>query len=290
MLSAHRPERIAQILGLEPGHEAHLLSAAEIAALLVHPQGGLKDVPAGARVMPLVNKVETAVQFEAATQIARQVLQEPRIKQVVIGAVKREQPVKAVARRVTAVVLAAGESRRMGRTKQLLPWGDTTMLGQVLRNLKATAVHDILVVSGHDAEKIESTAAAEGVHAIRNARYVSGEMLSSLQTAVAQLPAHIDAVLVMLADQPQITPQIIDALLYAYWRGQNTIVAPIYAGKRGNPVLIDRAHFAELLTLPPDAAPRDLLKQNPVQLVPAATDAVLRDLDEWEIYMAERPQ
>lgn len=287
---AHRPERIAQILNIQPGDiDQYLLSEADIADLLVDPNGGLKGVPPDSEAIVLINKVETAVQLHSARKIAHHILQNPRIKQVVIGALKAKQPIVEVQRRVTAVVLAAGQSKRMGQTKQLLPWGDTTVLGQVLRNLKATAVHDILVISGHEAEKIEAITADKDISVIRNPHFAFGEMLSSLQTAVAHLPAHIQAVLVMLADQPQVTPDIIDQLLYAYWQGQDKIIAPIYAGKRGNPVLIDRAHFAELLDLPVGAAPRDLLKRHSTLLVSVDSEFVLKDLDDWERYLAERP-
>ena len=266
-----------------------MLTEAEIAAVLAHPAGGLKGIPPSADVIVLINKVETAVQLQSAYKIAHYVLQQSRIKRVIIAVLKKDQPVRAVVRRVKAVVLAAGQSVRMGQTKQLLPWGGTTMLGQVLRNLKKSAVYDILVVTGHEAEKIEALAAAEDIAAIRNTQYAIGEMLSSLQTAVAQLPLHIDAVLVMLADQPQVTPDIIDQLLHAYWQGQDTIIAPTFNSERGNPVLIDRAHFVELLALPLGAAPRDLIKRHPVQLVEVAADSVLRDLDEWGRYVEERP-
>ena len=289
-VTAHRPEKIAALLNLPLDlMQQHLLTEAEIAAVLVHPAGGFKGVPSAAAVIPLINKVETAVQLQSARKISRHLLQHPRIKQVVIGALKTKPPVVEVQRRATAVVLAAGQSKRMGQTKQLLPWGDTTVLGQVLRNVKKSAIHDILVISGHEAEKIEAIATAEGISTIHNPRYEFGEMLSSLQTAVTHLPPHIDAVLVILADQPQVTPSIIDQLLSAYWQGQNKLVAPVFNGQRGNPVLIDRMHFAELLDLPVGAAPRDLLKRYPVQHVPVEMDAVLKDLDEWATYVRERP-
>lgn len=287
---AHRPEIAARILTLAPEDIDHYsLDAADIATLLIDQTGGLKAVPPNAEVIVLINKVETAVQLQSAYKIAHYVLQQSRIKRVIIAALKKDQPVRAVVRRVTAVVLAAGQSVRMGRTKQLLPWGDTTILGQVLRNLKGSAVYDILVVSGHEAEKIEALAAVEDIAAIRNTQYAIGEMLSSLQTAVVQLPPYIDAVLVMLADQPQITPDIIDQLLHVYWQGQAKLIAPSFEGKRGNPVLIDRAHFVELLALPAGAAPRDLLKRHPARLVPLDSDTILLDLDEWERYVGERP-
>ena len=94
----------------------------------------------------------------AAREIARLTLQEPRIERVVLGAMQENEPVREVWGRITAVVLAAGESKRMGQTKQVLPWRNTTVLGQVLQNLQASSIHDILVVSGHDAEDVEAVA------------------------------------------------------------------------------------------------------------------------------------
>lgn len=296
---AHRPERVARLLDSEQWtvnseqyEVSDRLSVEAVARLLTHAQGGLKYVPDGARVIPFVNKVETDAQLAAAREVAGYMLRTPRVAQVVIGAARRERPVCEVHKRVTAVVLAAGESKRMGeQTKQLLPWGETTVLGQTLRNLKQTASHDIVVVSGHKAGAVEAAAAAEAVPAIYNPQYASGEMLSSLQTAVRLLPADRAAVLVMLADQPMVEPATIDRLLAAYWQGQGELIAPVYEGRRGNPVLIGRSHFEELLALPPGAAPRDLLKKHgdELYLVSVGSDSVVRDLDRPEEYERWRP-
>ena len=285
----HRPEEAAKLLQLSVSSEQWSVNS--IATLMTHPQGGLKGVPDGARVVPFINKVETAMQLRAARQIAQQLLQSPRIERVVIGAAKSDQPVREVQQRVTAVILAAGEGKRMGQTKQLLPWGSTTVLGQTIRNLQQTAVHTIWVVSGHNAEAVEAIAAAENVYSVRNTQYATGEMLSSLQTAVRQLPPNMTAVLVMLADQPMVQPETLDQILAAYWQGQGDLIAPIYGGRRGNPVLIGQKYFAELLTLPPGAAPRTLLRRyaDNLQLVTVPTDSILRDLDSPEQYEQERP-
>jgi molybdenum cofactor cytidylyltransferase len=150
-------------------------------------------------------------------------------------------------------------------------------------------VHDILVVTGAEAAKVEDIARAEGVPTLHNSRFATGEMLSSLQTAVAQLPANRSAVLVTLADQPMITALDIDLLLHAYWQRDDGVVAPEYNGRRGNPVLIDRRHFVELLALPAGAAPRDLLQRHLVTLVPALTESVLQDIDNLDDYERYRP-
>lgn len=194
-------------------------------------------------------------------------------------------------KRITAVVLAAGQGKRMGRTKQLLPWRETTVLGQTLRNLRASAVHDILVVVGHQAEEVAKEAAAIGVPFVHNPNYATGEMLSSLKVAVRHMDDDCAAVLVMLADQPMIAPQTINELLASFQRGEGELIAPVYEGKRGNPVLIGRRYFAELLELPADSAPRDLLRRHMAELilVPVTTDTVLRDLDEPAQYERWRP-
>ncbi len=179
----------------------------------------------------------------------------------------------------------------MGQTKQLLPWGDTTVLGQVLQNLKASSLHDSLVISGHEASAVEAVALAEDVEAVHNVHYNSGEMISSLQTAVRHLPTNTDAILVMLADQPLVTPAIIDHLLTAYRQGKGDIIAPVYNGQRGNPVLISRRFFPDLLALSPGSAPRDLLRRQPdaIHLVEIADESVLIDLDDPKTYQRWQP-
>ncbi|MEZ4646725.1 MAG: nucleotidyltransferase family protein, partial [Chloroflexota bacterium] len=256
----------------------------------------MKDVPPSARVIPVINKVETAVQLAAARQIATAVLRHPQttaqIPQVVLTAVKSEQPVREIHRRVAAVVLAAGESRRMGAAnKLLLPWGKTMVLGQVLAEVSGTAVYDTLIITGHEADTVAQIAAAHGMAAVHNPQYAAGEMLSSLQTAVRQLPPHVDAVLVILADQPLVTAAMMELLLAAYWQGTHDLIAPVYQGQRGNPVLIGRRFFPELLALPPGAAPRHLLRRHAAELhlVPMPDDAILLDMDDREAYERIRP-
>jgi len=287
---AHRPERVRHLLA-GSDLSSNRLTAEAIAHLITHPQGGLKNAPAEARIVPFINKVESSANLTAACLIARKMLHEPRVEGVVIGAAKQEPVVSEVVRRVTGVVLAAGEAQRMGRTKQLLPWGDTTILGQTIRQLQQSDVHDTLVVYGHEAAAVKEIAAAAGVPGVYNPDYAQGEMLSSLKTGVRHLPANCAAILVMLADQPMIEPEIINQLLQAYWRGEGELIAPTYEGQRGNPVLIGRDYFAELLELPPDSAPRLLLRrhQADLRLVPVSSDSVLRDLDQFEEYQHWRP-
>ncbi len=281
---AHRPELVKQRLQLPEATTQ--LQPQDVAQLIISKQGGLKNLPADARAIPLINKVENNAELAAARQIAQHILRTPHVSipQVVLGAMQSENPVREVHSPVTAVILAAGEAKRMGQTKQLLPWGNTTLLGQTIHNAQQSLVHDVLVISGHDAAKIEAVALAAGVRTIHNPAYAAGEMLSSLQTAVRQLPAAVTAVLVMLADQPMISPEIINQLLTAFWQGKGSLIAPQFNGQRGNPVLIGAAHFAELLQLPVGGAPRALFQQYQPTLIEVSSEAILTDLDTLEEY------
>lgn len=288
---AHRPELVCRLTGLQ---ENDLVTEEALATLLAHPQGGLKNVPAAARVVPLINKVEDARSLAAARRIAQRVLAYPdangRVQQVVLGAVQTEQPVREVMRRVTAVVLAAGEARRMGQLKQLLPWENRTVLGQTLRQVAGSLADDMLVVTGHEAKLVATEAARfageRPLRLVHNPQYQQGEMLSSLQAGVKELEAATTAVLVILADQPMVETDVYNQLLVAYWQGRGDLIVPVYKEQRGNPVLIGQRYFQELLALPAGSAPRALLQAHPHELVflPVQSDTVLRDLDTWAEY------
>ncbi|MCB0005471.1 MAG: nucleotidyltransferase family protein [Anaerolineales bacterium] len=187
---------------------------------------------------------------------------------------------------LVAIVLAAGRGRRMGQTKQLLPWGDSTVVAATLRQALASQADQVILVTGHEATAVAAAATGLDITILHNPDYEAGEMVSSLQVAVRMLPAGTRAILVLLADQPFIPPTILDALSHAYDAGAGSIIAPVYEGRRGNPVLIGAEHFAELLALPAGSAPRQLLQAHPgaVHLLPVDNEAILQDLDQPEQY------
>lgn len=293
--AAHRPELVCALTGLQ---ENEAITEAALVMLLTHEQGGLKGIPAEARVIPFLNKVESPASLAAARRIAAQVLRHKRIERVIIGAVQTSQAVQELHRPITAVILAAGQASRMGQLKQLLPWGETTILGQTLRQVAQSLVQEILVVTGHEAEavgnevrQVELAGGEMRPRLLHNPYYLQGEMLSSLQQAIRHLDSRTAAVLVVLADQPLVEPETYNEILLAYAQGYAGLIVPEYAGQRGNPVLIDRRYFGELLALPPGAAPRHLLQQHPHDLyaVPVSRESVIQDLDTPEVYERWRP-
>lgn len=181
---------------------------------------------------------------------------------------------------VAGLVLAAGLSRRMGQPKQLLPWGETTVLGQVLAHVSASALETIYVVTGHEATAVSAIAQSYNLPTIYNPNYKQG-MLTSLQAGIRAVGDEVTAVLVLLADQPLLQPEVINMVLAA----GHSLARPVdLLGKVGHPVLIGQPYFAQLLALPPSATPRHLLKHHPVHLIPVATSTIHQDLDTPEAY------
>src|SRR3990172_705632 len=104
---------------------------------------------------------------------------------------------------ITAIILAAGESKRMGEPKMLMPWGKSTVLQTVISTFQAAGVNDILVVTGGARDKIESLI-GKTVQTIFNEDYASGEMLNSIQVGLKEKMREASAALICLGDQPQI--------------------------------------------------------------------------------------
>lgn len=186
---------------------------------------------------------------------------------------------------IWAVVLAAGESRRMGTQKLLLPFGETTVLGAVLRTASASLVDRCLVVVGADRRAVRREAAPRGVEIAVNEDYRQG-MLSSIQAGFQALPEEARAAVIMLGDQPFLAPGTVDAVIDAYEAAGCGLVVPAFRGRRGHPVLVGLEYRNELLALDPAEGLRALMRAHSRQVRQAAvTDPnILRDLDTPEDY------
>lgn len=152
---------------------------------------------------------------------------------------------------VSAIVLAAGLSTRMGSVKPLARVGRKTMLERVLTTLQESRVDETVVVLGHAAELIRESVSFGTARTVMNASYQEG-MSSSIRLGLASVRADAVAALILLADQPFLKPETIDLLIEEYQRKRPEIVIPVYRGSRGNPVLVDRSLFMELSALTGD--------------------------------------
>lgn len=192
---------------------------------------------------------------------------------------------------IAALVLAAGLSRRMGRPKMLLPWGQVTVLGQVIETLQRASVQDILVVTGGEREQVERLLAPYGVRTVYNESFAQGEMLSSLQCGLrAQLP-QTEAVLICLGDQPQVEERTVRLICEEYRSRPSPLIVPSYRKRRGHPWLVGRAFWDELLRMHAPESPRDFLNRhaNEIRYLEMDTPTILQDLDTFEDYLKSRP-
>jgi molybdenum cofactor cytidylyltransferase len=226
-----------------------------------------------------------------ARLIARLILRSPRIYGVAIGSARGSDPVQEVQRSVGALVLAAGMSRRMGQPKVLMPWANgKSIIEHILDQLILARLDHISVVTGHRAAEVSAVAAKLDIPTVFNAEFATGEMLSSIKAGLRAMPEHIAAALIVLGDQPRIQPRVITQILSAYAESAHEIVAPSYKQRRGHPILIDRRLWAEILALPPDGTPRDVINAHTdrIAYVEVDTDSVLSDVDTPQEYAQER--
>lgn len=192
---------------------------------------------------------------------------------------------------VTALVLAAGLSRRMGRSKLLLPWAGATVLDQMLTQIKASSADAVCVVTGGYRERIEPIVAQHGLPHVYNPDFASGDMISSIQVGWRTL-AHSDGIMVTLADMPLLTAAIFDKLISTFRQQPDRIIIPTHHGEKGHPVILPAALMPELLALEPPTPPRTVIARHAERVceVQIGSAAILADIDTPEAYAMVRSQ
>jgi molybdenum cofactor cytidylyltransferase len=187
---------------------------------------------------------------------------------------------------IAAVVLAAGESRRMGSPKALLPYplpdgSETTFLEHLIGVFERSRAEPVAVVLGHDAKSIESSVTRTGVRWVVNERYREG-MLSSLRAGLDAVDAPgVEGVLVHPVDHPGVSSELVDELIASFEATGAPIVLPTHRGRRGHPVLFSRAVFGELRRAPEAVGARQVVwdHQNDLLEVEVPENGIAADVD-----------
>ena len=188
---------------------------------------------------------------------------------------------------VSAILLAAGESRRMGPVNKLtLPIDGQPLLRHSAYTLLASRLQGVVVVLGHEAEQAAQLLADLDVTLVTNERYEEGQM-SSVHRGLEAIPNACDGVMICLVDQPLLTAGDINILIEAFiHRERGSILVPIYRGRRGNPIVMSYAHRNEILGGERNLGCKRLIERNPVGVTTHEMDTehVVFDLDTPEDY------
>ena len=163
---------------------------------------------------------------------------------------------------IPALVLAAGKSTRMGRTKALLPLGDETFISRIVGTFRAAGVEDVVVVVGHDAERV--AAALDRLdpppRVVLNPGYESGQLSSILAGLRAVDRPGVTALLLTLVDVPLVSADTVRAVLARYRAEAAPVVRPVNGSRHGHPVLIDRQLFPLLRAANPATGAKPIVR------------------------------
>ena len=205
----------------------------------------------------------------------------------------REERTPQIGRRVAALVLAAGRSTRMGAVnKMLAEIGGKPLVRIAAGQAVASHAHPVIVVTGHEREKVEAALNGLPVRFVRNADYAEG-LGTSLKAGIAAVPEEADAVVVCLGDMPQVDAALINRLIAAFDPERGAlVVVPSIDGRRGNPVVWSRRFFHDLMTIQGDVGARHLIGNyaEVVVEVPVAGEAALTDVDTPESLLAVKAE
>lgn len=276
----HRPQAFARISGISPGDS---ISPEAIARALMNPNGGLKNIPPGARRIALLNQADTPALQASAGKIAYALLS---FYDSILVASLEQNEVYAVREQTAGIILAAGGSQRFGQTKQLLMWRGQPFVRVVAQTALEAGLSPVVVVTGAQAEAVEQVVENLPVQIVRNEIWEDGQA-SSIRAGITKLDESrpfAGTAIFLLADQPQMTTTVIRALVENHASALQPILAPMVSDRRANPVLFDRVTFPDLLQLQGDVGGRGIFSKYHVDYLRWHDEALLHDVDKPEDY------
>jgi len=188
---------------------------------------------------------------------------------------------------ISAILLAAGQSKRMGELKQLMPFGQSTIVEQAVDNLLGSAVNEVIVVVGYKAEDVIKTIAAKPIKLAINPDYEQG-MSTSIIAGLNLVHGRVQGVMLALGDQPLVNSQTINSLIEEFYNHDKGIAVPTYQGSRGHPIIFAIKYKEKLLKLKGDVGGRQIIKDHPGDVLEVAvnSESIVADFDTTDDYQA----
>ena len=279
----HRDEIFSQRSQLRSGEL--ITSGAVIQNLLAHGTPWNRFPPQARRVL-LLNQADSSEQQSIARGIAHRL--HSRFHAVIIASLKQEK-IFAVHEPVAGIILAAGESTRFGKPKQLLDWKGEPFVRIVAKKALEAGLSPVVVVTGAYRQEVDPTVSDLGIQIAANDDWKSGQA-SSIKAGLQHIqdtcaPASFPgACIFLLVDQPQITTSVLLALKEKHAEGLEPVIVPMVMDRRANPVLFDRVTFPDLLTLEGDVGGRAIFHKYRAEYLPWHDDRLLLDVDTPEQY------
>jgi molybdenum cofactor cytidylyltransferase len=270
--AVHRPTRFAALAGLHPDG---LVESNHLVRVLLSEAGGLKGVPPTAAKAVIFNQADTPALEAQASEMAPALL--VSYDRVLTARLESGRILAAVEPQAL-ILLAAGGSRRLGRSKQLLDWQGRPLVRHIAETALASQVGELIVVTGAVEQEIHGALSGLTYLPAHNPEWSAGQS-TSVQVGINALTDRVGAAIFLLVDQPWVNSGMIKALSELHSRTLAPIVAPLIDQQRGNPVLFDRSTFIDFAELSGDQGARPLFAKHRAQWLPWHDDRALLDID-----------
>jgi molybdenum cofactor cytidylyltransferase len=191
---------------------------------------------------------------------------------------------------ISVIVLAAGESKRMGEPKQLMPFGSSTIIEKTIGNFLDSDVTEIILVTGYKSSEIVDKVAGKPVKIVENSNYLQG-MSTSISAGLNQVSIESQGVMIALADQPFVDSQTINHLIKEFGVQNKGILIPCYRSERGHPVIFSFKYKEALMALKGDVGGKEIINNNPDDVAEIEVECygIVADIDTKEsYYLAEQ--
>jgi molybdenum cofactor cytidylyltransferase len=283
--TVHHPEIFASLSGLKIGEP---VTSEATAKILNHPLGGLKNIPAKSRRIALLNQADTLDVQAEGQKLAQHLLS--AYDAIIVSSLSPDQIIEPITKTIIAVnektagiILAAGGSTRFGQPKQLLDFHGKPFVRVVAETALAAGLKPVEVVTGAHAEEVEAAVRDLPVRIIRNPEWQTGQS-SSIRTGVSALSEKIGSTIFLLADQPQVSVQVLRALVERHAQDLPAVIAPYILDRRANPVLFDCKTFPDLLALEGDQGGRKIFSVFSPTYMDWLDERLLLDVDTPDDY------